>query len=154
MSRDAFPYNVVYALEECLGTTEGVNTVVRRPLRPTDPNGTLGVFAKDWVPGQGAIGQRDPMSAQYLYGIQFLLKHTDEVEGNEMQARISKSLRAMLYRDTNLQVRLGQLTETSFGVRERMQQWGISRQRFLSNEVQGQFIYLSTLDFWVEVEIV
>jgi hypothetical protein len=60
----------------------------------------------------------------------------------------------MLYGDQPLRVGLAALSVASGSSIERAQRWGIRQQRFSSNEIQGAFLYLSTLEFWLETETI
>jgi hypothetical protein len=128
--------------------------VARRPLRPTDPDKSIGVMALDWRPTESFIGQHDPAISRYQFAIQVFLKHQDEEEGLQQHTLLSKNLRTMLYRGEALRLRLASLSETSLLVTERVQRWGVRQQRFVSNEIQGRFLYLSTTEFWVETEAI
>jgi hypothetical protein len=155
----AFPNNVVEAIEAeikdliAAETTE-IDTVVKRPLRTTDPHKSVGIYAEDWLPQDFNIGLAGPAIAQYLFSIMVMCKNTNEEEGLAEHADLSKKVRSMLYRSQSLQVRLAQLQETSSGVLERAARWGVRRQRFMSGEISGQFIYLSVIEFWLETEAV
>lgn len=149
-----FPMLIVDALAEELAFTIGVGKVLRRPLRPTDPDGSIGVIAADWVPNAMVIGQHDPAVGTYLFQIQAFVKHTDEEEGRDAHADFAQRIRLMLYRNAGLRVRLGGLAHTADGLIERVQRWGIRQQRYAANEVDGEFLYLSTTEFWTETETV
>lgn len=156
-----FPNNVVEILANKYLMIEGLEYVLKRPLRPTDPDMCLGVFPLDWTPGEFEIGGAvnfnipvDPVTSTYQYAIQAFIKHADEEEGILKHTILSKIVRAMLYRDTALRVALAALNETSLGMKERTQRWGVGAQRFIQNDIQGKFVFLSTMDFWVETEVV
>ena len=156
-----FPNNVVDVLASKFLSIEGLEYVLKRPLRPIDPDMCLGVFALDWTPGEFEMGGSvnmdippDPVTSTYVYAIQCLVKQSDEEEGILKHTVLSKIVRAMLYRDTALRVALSTLNETSLGMKERTQRWGVRTQRFIQNEIQGQFVFLSILEFFVETEVV
>lgn len=159
-----FPNNVVETLKTRLGlidiitkindgvTPGGVPAVFTRPLRPSDPNVCVGVFTLDWAPDENEIGGTEPTLATYIYAIQTFVRHGDEQEGNNLHGLLTKAVRAMLYRDADTRVALASLSETSLGITERAQRWGVRQQRFANNEVDGQFLYLGTTDFWFQTE--
>jgi len=149
-----FPENIVAELGVTLATIEEVDQVINRPLRPTDPNGAIGIYAVDWNPQEYQIGQYDPAVTRYLIAVQSFVKHGDDQQGVALHARMAKRVRVMLYRDDELRVRLGSLSVSEGGVTERLQRWGVQTQRYLSNEVQGSFMYLAVTELWVETEIV
>jgi len=149
-----FPENIVDELVTSLEDVTGINVVVKRPLRPTDPNGSAGVYAVDWSPEEYQIGQYDPAVTRYLLAIQTFVKHGDDEEGVGLHSRLAKRVRVMLYRDEELRVRLGTLSTLESGVTERTQRWGVRTQRYLSNELQGTFLYLAVTEMFLETEIV
>lgn len=152
-----FPENVVAEITNTF-RNQGLidfDAVVARPLRTTDPNVTLGVFAVDWMPDNDSaeIGKKHgPTLTTYVFAIQGLVKHGDEQSGMRLHSILAKNIRSMLDRDPGLRVRLGQLSEASLGVAERAQRWGVRGQRFANNEVGGGFIYLSTTEFYLQTE--
>jgi hypothetical protein len=60
----------------------------------------------------------------------------------------------MLYHDRDLAVALGQLAESESTRIERYKRLGIRQQRFLNNELNGKFIFLSSTELWVETETI
>lgn len=149
-----FPMNVLDELAVAFGTHMPNHTVIQRPLRYSDPNQSIGLYAVDTNPLQEAmvIGQQEPILNRYNYRIQNLVKHSAEITGKSWFTLDAKTIRAVLYRDNALTLRLAALVEEVLGTREVAKQWGVSRQRFLSNELQSQFIYLAQTDFWLETE--
>ncbi len=125
---------------------------VRRPMRPTDPQDCVAIFAEVWNPGQAEIGNYGPSLSRYNYRLQYLHHNTSEEEGTLRSGQMAKRLRTMLYQRPDLRVRLAALTETVDGVLERVTTMGITSQRFLSAELRGTFTYLNAIDFWIEVE--
>jgi hypothetical protein len=149
-----FPNNVVLALAQSYLTLPGVELVCLRPLRPSDPNVSVGVIAMDWEPIDAEIGRSpDPTVGRYNFAIMCSIRHAVESDGLAAHAYLSKRVRAMVYRDNPTRVRLLQLrVDGSDGIKERAQRLGIRRQRFMSNEARGNFMYLSTMEFWLETE--
>jgi len=156
-----FPNSVVDLLADKFMAIEGLEYVLKRPLRPTDPDMCVGIFAVNWSPDDFEIGGHvnptitiDPVLATYHYAIQAFVKMAGEEEGILKHTVLSKIVRSMLYRDVGLRVALCSLDETSMGAKERVQRWGVRTQRFIQNEVQGSFVFLSTMDMWVQTETV
>lgn len=150
-----FPGNVLGEIELSLQDYMPMFQVIRRPVRQTDPERTIGLFLVDWTPRMDSVligPQWEPELATYEYRLQLLIKHTDEIEGRRMFGAASKSLKAILYRDPDLVVRLTTLNETVLDVRETVKRFGVRRQRFLNNEIRGSFLYLAATDLWVETE--
>jgi hypothetical protein len=138
-------------------TTQGDDPpteILKRPLRHTDPALSLGIYAYNWVPNpeSAQIGQNEPALATYLYRIQLMVKHATETEARALFTSHGKIVRAILYRDTALRVRLAALQEDLLGSRERFMRFGVRNQSFLNNELRGAFVYLATTDLWVETE--
>lgn len=154
VNTNAFPASIVTTLTRNLRRLPVIQEVLMRPLRPVDPNYCLGVFANDWTPGIGsyAIGQEDPQHATYHVRIQCMVKHLIEQEGLQEHSVLSKSLRAMVYRDAQLRAELTALAEETFGVAERLKHYTVQAQRFLTNELSGSYIYLSSMDVNFNVE--
>lgn len=154
MDANAFPASIVLTVARNLRRFSALEMVMLRPLRPIDPNYCAGVFSFDWTPGIGsyAIGQEDPQHAVYHLRIQVMVKHTNEEEGLQEHSVLSKSLRAMVYRDEQLRAELTALEETIFGVAERLKHYTVQAQRFMTNELQGTYIYLSSMDVNFNVE--
>lgn len=152
----SFPTNGLMVLYDRLAFIAGVELVVRRPIRPIDPSFTIGVMSQDWEPsGDPEMKGRsnpDPTLGRYIYTIQALVKHSDVDEGLRLHAYMAKKIRVMLYRDPELRVRLQSLAEDDLGVHERTQRWGVRRQNYMSNEVDGTWLHLSTTEFFLETE--
>lgn len=155
---NAFPTNGLMVLYDRLALIEGVALVVRRPIRPIDPSFTIGVTSQDWEPNGGpemrGRTNPDPTISRYIYAIQAFVKHSDVDEGLRLHAYLAKKIRVMLYRDPDLRVRLAALTEDDLGVHERTQRWGVRRQNYMSNEVDGTWLHLSTTEFYLETETI
>lgn len=150
-----FPANIAWVLSCGLERMEPVKSVVRRPLRPSDPNQTAGVVTMDWTAEGYEIGGPEPTVSAYTFRLQYLVKMVGDEQGAMLlHAKGSKTIRAMLYRDTELGLQLRSLTETQAGRTERVKKYDVRAQRFVSNEIQGNFIYLSSLDVVVQVETI
>lgn len=149
-----FPNNIINVLDEFLPRYMPDHDILTRPLRHTDPARSLGIFLVDWVPKLDSqeIGHREPTLSVYNIRIQNLVKHSNEVEGKALFSFDAKTLRAVLYRDNDLTLRLSELIEELIGTRESSKRWGVGRQRFLTNELSGQFVQLGQTEFWLETE--
>lgn len=156
MSEILFPENVVTIVKDLIAEIDPDWTTVRRPLRPSDPNLAVGVFALGWEPSEHEIGGTpDPSLARYNLSIQSLVKHATEEGGQALHTNMAHRVRTMLYRSTDLRVRLAAASVTSpEGIVERVLKWGVSNQRFRSNEISGQFVYLSVTNVEIDTETV
>lgn len=151
-----FPMAVIDVLHDRFKELLADRDIVDRPLKPTDPARTVGMFPTDWVPDLESIelSSREPTLGRYTYRIQTLVKHTSEEEGRALYAKDAKIIRAILYRDPQLVTRLTALQEVTLGAVERVKRWGVRNQKYLNNELQGQFIFLATTEMWLETESV
>ncbi len=148
-----FPNNVVELFKDNLSAISPEHFAVGRPLRPTDPQRSFGVFATIWTPRVFEIGQLEPAIGSYNLVVQSMVKVATEEEGVQEHASLAKKVRALLYRNVAFRVELGQLNTLSEGMLERVQRFGITQQRYLSNEVSGSFLFLSVTESYVETEL-
>lgn len=156
-----FPNNFVLIIADRFEMLDADLMVFKRPLRESDPNQCIGVFATLWTPDDEsmemrgpATGMHEPTIESYSVGIQAFVKHTDTELGLNIHSVLSEMVRTMLYRDAPLRVALTSLTTDLLGVHKRVQGWGIRNQRYFSNELSGAWVFLSTVECWLEVEAV
>ena len=100
----------------------------------------------------GGLFPREPTLSQYLIGVQAFVKDGDEERGLAAHSVLSMRVRSVLYRDEPLRVALSSLSVTYQGVTERLKRWGVRTQRYFANDLEGQWLYLSTLEFFIETE--
>lgn len=153
-----FPNNVVSLLAVALPQVDPDAQVFTRPLRPTDPNYSIGVYGALWTPDEESqeMGNlfNESTLQQYQLGIQTLIKDGEPERGLAVSSIFNTRVRRMLYRDEPLRVALGSLYVEDISYRESMRRWGVRTQRFMSNDIEGQFVYISVLDFWIETEVI
>lgn len=153
-----FPNNIVQLVSARCKLLDSDLYVTERPLRNTDPNQSIGVFASLWNPDDSSkemLGQAfavQPTLSTYRVVVQAFIKDMDELRGLATHAMLSRILRNMLYTDNPLRVALGSLTSTLGDTVESSRRWGISNQRFYANDIGGEWLYLSILEFWLETE--
>lgn len=156
-----FPNNVVQAIYDAIPVQIDPDIrVLRRPIRATDPNQTVAVFGSQWVPDEqsfemgigGPAGFHEPTLSSYLISIQAFVTDFDEERGLATSSILSNRVRAMLSRNDSLRVALRALSVTMEGSTETTRRYEVRTQRFVSNEIEGNFLYLSTLEFWLETE--
>jgi hypothetical protein len=125
-----------------------------RPVRHTDGSRSIGLYALQWSPTEGSIeiGSQEPTLGDHQLRIQTLVKHTEETEARHLNAVAAKTVRAILYRDPILRVRLHELTEEILGTVERVKRMSIRAQGYLNNELRNQFVYLTTTDLLIQTE--
>ena len=156
-----FPNNAVAAIKTAMQSIDSDLRIYGRPLRKSDPAQSVGVYGLQWLPdeqsyeiGGGLRGPGEPTISQYLISVQAFVKDMDEERGLAVHSVLSKLIRTTLYRDPTLMLGLRSLTVTMSGSTERTQRYGTKIVRFLSNEIDGNFLYLSTLEFFLETETV
>jgi len=159
-----FPNNFVACLAIVLPGIHAECSLQTRPLRPTDPNYSLGVYATLWQPnedsyemghlgGTGDSGPNEPTLSTYQVGIQVLVKDSDTPRALAISSLLNRRVRSVLYRNNDLRLALAGLYTTEGSVTERLKRWGIRSQRYMSNDIEGTFVFISVLDTWLETEI-
>ena len=161
IAEPVFPNNVVELVSIPLGAIDVDIQVFKRPLRNTDPQQSIGIFASAWNPeidsiemlgGNNAAPQR-PTLQTYTLGVQAFVKDGDEERGLAIHSYLANAVRAVLYSHPALKVALGALkVEFTDGRVEKLTRWGINTARYINNEIDGTNLYLATLEFWVETE--
>lgn len=155
-----FPNNVVELVTTRAATLDEDLHIFKRPLRASDPNQSVGVIAANWLPDEntkemiGPGSPNQPPISKYLVSVQGFIRDMDEERGLNVHSVLSMRLRSMLYNDQPLRVGLRALSSTLGGTTESSRRWGVSQQRFFSNEINGEWLYLSILEFWLETETI
>ena len=162
----AFPNNAVDLLATRFRALDSDLYVVTRPLRTTDLEQSIGIFGSMWTPdpqsfeirglGQGSTvpGPTEPTISRYAIGIQVFVKDMEVERGLAKHSILSTMVRGILYRDVPLRVGLAALSVEVSGVQERTKRWGVTAQRFLSNDIgNNEWMFLSTVEFWLDTEI-
>jgi hypothetical protein len=154
----AFPNNVVSLVSSRIQLVDSDLQVFLRPLRRTDPDQAVGIFGSLWDAPQDSleIGHfpfGEPTLQRYQLGIQALVKDGEEERGLAAHSVLSRAVRVVLYRDQAFRVALQALYVQDMYCIERTRRWWLGSQRYMNNDVEGKFIYLSTLEYWVETEM-
>lgn len=155
-----FPNNAVELIATRALTMDDDMTVLRRPLKKSDPVQAIGVWATLWTPeyasmemhGNDPIMPSQPTLSRYTINVEAYIKDMDEQNGLATHSVLSTMIRAMLYRDNPLLVALRSLSVQTGSVTERVQRFTVQNQRFAGNELQGSFMYLSTTVCTLETE--
>ncbi len=153
---DIFPNNIVNLIKVRLPVAVDVDlTILRRALRPSDPNQSVGIYPNVWGPELESFEMSPnmkniPTMQDYRVFVQSFVKHTDEEEAISTHSVLAQRIRSMLYADNLLQLAFADLVYTSSGKTERAMRWGPQAQRFMSNEVQGSFLQSSITEFWLQ----
>lgn len=152
-----FPNNVVECLAIVLPGVDPDVVILKRPLRGTDPNYSIGVYGTLWTPNEqsyemGPKMDPEPTLQEYQIGIQTLIKDGDPVRALRTGSIFTKRVRGVLYRNAPLRVALGQLQVVDGTYTESFRRCGIRTQRYMSNDLEGAFVFISVIDFWIETE--
>lgn len=149
-----FPNNVASIVAARIQVLYPDLLVVKRLLKRTDRTQSVGIAPDVWIPDITSFEFKsiEPTVQRYLIRVQAFAKDTVEERGIATHSVMAKVIRAMLYRDQPLDVGLNTLSVTMFGATERIQRRGVNRQQFMNNEIDGTFLYLSTLEYFVETE--
>lgn len=160
-SIEVFPNNVASLVAARIQMLDSDLVVVGRPPRDSDGTQVVGVFPMTWTPNEDSFEMSNPIVAaheatlnRYLIGVMSFVKDTDEQKGIRVHSVLAKLIRTILYRDPALAVGLGALSVTMLGSTERIQRRGIQVQRFLANEVDQVFMFVSSAEYFVETETV
>lgn len=160
-SVQVFPNNAVTKIADQARLIDPELFVVRRHLKPSDSTQSVGVFGDNWNPNESSYemrgvpaGRHEPTLSRYNITVQAFVKDMDEERGLAVHGVLAKVVRSMLVRNNNLRVGLLGLSVTMDGSTERTKRFGVSRQNFISAELSGTWLYLSTLEFWLETETV
>ena len=154
-----FPGDIIASVKAAINAEmdlpEGI-TCLGRPLRTTDAHGATGIFPVNKRADQDSIfiggGPPVPTLRRYEFRIHQLVKHSNEEEGLAQYSQVAEDLWNMLYHDRDLHVALAALVETSGTRIQRFQKSGIAQQNFLNNEINKQFIFLVSTEYWVETQ--
>lgn len=158
-SGEQFPNNIVDILSLRTALIDTDLFVCQRPLRETDPNQSVGIFGANWMPEDesyemlGAARAGQPTLSKYFVTVQGLIRDTDKERGLNVHGVLARMLRSMVYTDAPLRVALSTLSSSLNGRTESSQRWGVTQQRFLANEISGEWLYMSILELWLETEI-
>ena len=158
---DVFPSNVVQIVVARLKQKYPRTGVLARPLRHTDPTQSIGVFPTEWMPDTDSyefMQTPEPRPAghptvqMYTINIQSFVKDMEAERGIRIHSLMSKAMRSLLYYDNPLAIGLQSLRVEMDGTAEVLQRRTIIRQKYISNEIDGAFLYLSTLQYSIETE--
>lgn len=149
-----FPGVFVNEIAKSLQEWMPSHAVQTRPVRNVDPPRSIGVFSVSWRADQESfmIGQAEPTLSRYVVRIQNVAKGFDEGEVMAAFANDAKTIRVILYRDTDLRVRLGGLQEAFMTSVERVTKMQVLGQDYLSTRLTAEFMHVATTDVLIETE--
>lgn len=158
MALDLFPMRFIAPIIAALERGITGHTVVARSLGRGEAADTIGVFPATWQPTPNSmeLGQYEPTLSIYLVRVQNLRIDADEIAGRAAFNNTSRKIRAILYRDTELRLALGELTEEIVGTTERVKKFDVTKQDYLSARADDNsgMMYLCTTDVVVQTETV
>ena len=158
----AFPNCAIVALRDELKKIDPDVPVFTRSIRVGDPLQSLAIVPANWTPDAntwevgGLTPTATPTMGEYLLIIQCFNQDMDEERGLFTASAMSQLVRNTISRSVDVRVALSMLkhvTDTGL-VLERFQRASVRGQRFLTNEVDGSFLHLSSLEVMIETEIV
>lgn len=153
----AFPNNIVAEIAPRIALVDPDINVVMRTLRPTDPNLSVGVFATSWIPEDDSheMGNREgePTLGNYEIVIQTFTKAGDADTGIAVSSVFMRKVRMVLYRDATLRVALSALNVLDEYGKESMRKWKVNNCRYMSNDIDGAFVFVSTMELHFETEM-
>lgn len=158
LSLNPFPGNVVSLVAEAMQRIDGDVRVFERPLDPKDPHLSVGVFGALWMPDDdshemGHAPSEEPTLSTYQIGVHGLIKAADREPGLRLHSLFAGRIRSVLYRDPALRVGLQALAVNDGLSTERYRRSRVRNQRFMNNEIDKAFVYLSVLDLTIETEM-
>lgn len=150
-----FPNNVVDLMATRFQAIDPDLQIYRRPLRATDGTQAIGVFGRQWTPEDDSreFSRKQPTIQNYLITVQAFVLDADEERGLAAHSVLSAMVRTVLYNDGPLNIALASLSVTLLGSTESFRRSKVRVQNYISNEVQGNFLYLSTLDYELQTEV-
>ncbi len=157
-SQNVFPNNIVAAIASAMAGIDPDTTIKKRPLRPSDPNQSLGIWGALWDPaeesleiGHSPIGE--PTLGTYQIGVQSFIKDGDQERGLRIHSIFAARVRRVLYRDQGLRVSLASMSVIDGPVTESFRRWRVGNQRYMNNDIDGTFVFAATVECFAETEV-
>lgn len=153
---EGFPDLFVFTLRDKLQQTMGVDpdfpgaAFFTRPVRPTDPNRSVGVVEGQAEPSQYEIGMNDPAVLEWTVAVQVFAKNTDEVQGRNIRSRLLQRVRHTLFLPGTVQA----LMTLNDGY-DRVSKFRVRRIDFDSataRDANKQFFFLGTIELIFHTE--
>lgn len=154
----AFPNNAVTAIAVAMATIDSDLIVLKRPLRPSDGGPAIGVWGALWTPDEESreIGHRpqgETTLSSYQLGVQSFVKDGDQERGLAAHAVLAARIRRVLYRDTALRLSFSSMSVTDGTFTEHFSRWTVGSQRFMNTDIEGTFIFASTVECRMETQV-
>lgn len=126
--------------------------VMRRPLRFTDPDYSVGVVNGTWDPQVHEIGQNAATTAKYSLEVWASVKGLNEEEASQRHAVLARNVRRLMAEDTALRTLWASHTDTHGTHTERYLMHHLRGQEFHANNVKAQFMFLSVATVEITTE--
>ena len=158
-SEAIFPNNVTIALAAEFAKIDSAVPVFKRPIRVGDPVQAWAIVPATWEPDndswefRGDQNLSSPSLYRYVIAIQCFNQDMDGERGLAVATQMAGIARNILSRSVDVRVALSLLSHSEHGFTERFKKGYVLGQRFLSNEIDGHFLHLSTLEFLIETEV-
>lgn len=158
---DVFPSNVISLVAARMHQKWPSTDIKMRALRVSDRVNAIGIFPSDWTPDPDSYEMQQPINPSpaghptiqsYLISFQAFVKDMEAERAIRIHSLMSKAIRSLLYHDVPLALGLQSLRVEMDGITEVIQRRHIGRQKYLSNEIDGSWLYLSTLQYMIETE--
>lgn len=150
-----FPADIIEVIKNYAEDIPGVVTVLKRGLRPTDENGSVGITAATRLPDETEMGMSyggEPSLSTWNIVIGHFVKAETEEEAERLHIEVANSLWRMLYQDQAFLVDLRSLVDMTGAQTERVQRHWVVAQRFASNEIEGSFVRMSSTELNVQIQ--
>lgn len=162
-----FPGNVIEVIQVGLPMIYSGMIVLPRRLRVAETAGQLvGIYPmtqvaddtstemnnKRLIGGDPNSKSSQPTLRTYVIGVQCMVKDSDETSGAFTLMALTNAVIGSLYNNALISVGLNTLS-ISDGTRiETIQKRGINRVRYLDGTIGQSFVYLSTIEYYVQTE--
>ena len=150
------PSHIVDTLADTCSERFNDHKVYKRAMRMSDDARAISVVIDGWqhdFQDSPQIGLVEPGWGFYSVRVQNMVKHQREEEGREIYNAQTALMRRVLYRDSDLRLRLLGTEQDVQGSAERIKRLNVRRQNFMNSLINGTFVYLCTSELTVDVEI-
>lgn len=159
-THDCFPNNIVNLIAVAMEQVDEDCYIVKRPIQTSDNDQTISVVAYDWQPDFTSteitgVNPSEPPFQIYKIGVQGLIVDMDEEAGLLRHSAMAKLIRDILYKNQPTRLALSKLEVLDSGGRwvEKAQTWSITSQVFHNNDLDGTFLFLSTLELSFKTQV-
>lgn len=158
LTADCFPGVAIQLIATRFALIDPSINVEMRPLRPSDPNLSISVYASTWMPTpnsyemKGVDFSREASLQQYVILNQVMVKDANEERGIQSHSVLAELVRSILVSDAPLRTQLGGLQATLGGSTKTLQRWWVRSAKYINGQMDRHNMYLSTNELVLEVE--